>query len=145
MTNISGFWAVLRNWNPSCHLPDNTYSEHYLLTKDKIFKSSEAIKAFQCQNHDRFPIFFNMQGIWFQDTNTKVPVAMFMKTISSFKSVLGLLINLPSCFTKMQYTLWVPNKSQPFHFTAPWVKSWQPRSTINKRRVSFSSLKVRET
>ena len=78
MTNISGFFlAILRNWNPSCHLPDDIHSEHYLLTKDKIFKSSEAIKEFQCQNHDGFPIFFSMQGIWLQDTNTKVPVAVY--------------------------------------------------------------------
>lgn len=110
--------------------------------KNKNLKSSEAIKKFQCQNHDKFQIFFNMQGIWSQDTNTKFLLLCLLKTVSSFKSVLGLLINLPSCFTKTQYTLRAPNKSEPFHFTAPWVKSWQPWRTI--KRVLFSSLRVRE-
>lgn len=127
--------APLRNWNPSCYLPGNIHPGHYLLPKDKILKSSEAIKEFQCQNHDRLPTAFNMQGIWSQDTDMKLLLLYLLKTLFSFKSVLGLLINLPSCVTKTQYTLRAPNKSEPFHFTAPWVKSWQPWSTI--KRESF--------
>lgn len=37
-----------------------------------MLMSFEAAKEFQCQNHDRFPIFFNMQGIiQSQGTNAK--------------------------------------------------------------------------
>lgn len=60
-----------------------------------------------------------------------------LSTVSGFKLVLGTLINLLSYFTKMQYTLRVTNKSEPSHFTAPWVRSQQLR-----RKSFFSSLKA---
>lgn len=134
--------AIFRNRNPSCYLPQNIHSEHYLSTKEcwshlRLSRNSSA----------KIMIGFQFSSTCKVSSGLKVQMQssrsyVLLNTVSSFKSVLGILINLLSCFTKMQNTLTAQNKSESSYFTAPWVKSRQLWSTV--RGGLFSSLKVRE-